>query len=325
MVEVDCCWTRLLIKQGLAKRVTPRRNKGDEIAMATVVGLFDDFATAQKVVDDLVKRGFRRDEISLMANATSSEYAKYFHPDGNTAINEQERPLTAGEGAGVGATVGAVTGIVVGLASFVIPGIGPVIGAGPLIAGLAGGTVGVLAGAATGGIAAGLIEAGVPHEEAALYEESIRRGGTLVAVQSPDTATGTVQSVMRDYHAVNVVRRQSEWQGQNAPNDSNGQGGAPVAARQSYPVGGTTFETFDTDYRQHFSTHYANSEYSYNQLVPFYRYGYDLATDPRYASATWDEVETEIKPRWQELNPNGNWDTFRDAVRFGWDTVRGTR
>jgi hypothetical protein len=282
--------------------------------MATVVGLFDDFGMAQKVVDDLVKRGFHRDEISLVANANASEYARYFHPDGEAAASDHERPLTASEGAGVGATVGAVTGIVVGLASFVIPGIGPVIGAGPLIAGLTGGAVGVLAGAATGGVAAGLIEAGVPHEEAALYEESIRRGGTLVAVQSPETAVGTVQNVMRDFHAVNVIQRQAEWQ-------TDGDGDAAV----SYPVGGTTFETFDADFRKHFNTQYPDSEYNYNQMVPFYRYGYDLATDPRYSSATWDEVETEIKPRWKELNPNGNWDNFRDAVRYGWDTVRGTR
>jgi hypothetical protein len=290
--------------------------------MATVVGLFDDFTTAQQVVDELVKRGFRRDEISLMANASSSEYAQYFQAETNPAmVADQERPLTAGEGAGVGATVGAITGIVIGLASFVIPGIGPVIGAGPLIAGLTGGAVGVLAGAATGGIAAGLIEAGVPQEEAHLYEESIRRGGTLVAVQSPETAVGTVKNLMRDHYAVDVVQRRIKWQTDpSATNEAE-----ETNARQRYPVGGTRFETFDPDYRKHYATHYANTDYTYSQLVPFYRYGYDLATDPRYATATWDEVETDIRPTWQDLNPNAVWENFRDAVRYGWETVRGSR
>ncbi|MHB8627505.1 MAG: hypothetical protein ACYDBJ_19820 [Aggregatilineales bacterium] len=268
-----------------------------------------------------MKRGFRRDEISLMANASSSEYAKYFRPDANpTPMPATDRPLTAGEGAGMGATVGAITGIVIGLASFVIPGIGPVIGAGPLIAGLTGGAVGVIAGAATGGIAAGLIEAGVPQEEAHLYEESIRRGGTLVAVQSPETAMDTVQKIMRDYHAVDVVQRRTEWQSDTSSATNAGY----VSTRQTYPVGGITFETFDPDYRKHYDAHYANTEFTYSQFVPFYRYGYDLATDPRYASATWDEVETDIRPGWEALNPNSVWSNFRDAVRYGWETVRGT-
>ena len=292
--------------------------------MATVVGLFDDFSTAQKAVDDLVKRGFRRDEISLMANASSSEYARYFRPDANPTVGV-ERPLTAGEGAGMGATVGAITGIVVGLASFVIPGIGPIIGAGPLIAGLTGGAVGVIAGAATGGIAAGLIEAGVPQEEAHLYEESIRRGGTLLAVQSPETAVGTVQNVMRDHNAVDVVQRGSEWKSETAGAATDTTAPGYISPRQTYPVGGTSFETFDPDYRKHYDAHYANTDYTYNQFVPFYRYGYDLATDPRYASATWDEVETDIQPGWEALNPHSEWANFRDAVRYGWETVRGTR
>jgi len=288
--------------------------------MPIVVGLFDQFTPAQQVVDELVKRGFRRDEISFMANATSSQLARYFGP-GVTAeaapMNGQERPLTAGEGAGVGATVGAITGIVVGLASFVIPGVGPLIGSGPLIAGLTGGAVGVIAGAATGGLAASLVEAGVPQGEADIYEESIRRGGTLIAVQSPETAVDNVRKVMRDHYAVDITQRRAELLAE----DGKQAGGAI----QVSPTGRATFESFDSDFRKHYAELYTASGYTYDQLVPFYRYGYDLAIDPRYASATWDEVEAETQPKWQELNPKGNWENFRDAVRFGWDSVRHTR
>ncbi len=283
--------------------------------MATLIGMFDHFVNAQQVVNELFKRGFRQDEISLIANASSNEYASFFHSGtASTAPLAQEKPLTTCQGVVVGATGGAISGIVAALAPFVIPGIGPIIGAGPLIAGLTGGALGVLAGAATGGIAAGLLKAGVPQEEAHLFEESIKRGGTIIVVQSPETAVATVQKLMDDHCAVDVVRRQTEWRADSSTTN----------AWQTHQIGGMSFGTFDRDLRKHYATYYPNSEYTFAQLVPFYRYGYDLATDPRYASATWAEVETHIEPGWHGLNPESVWVNFRDAVHCGWEMLRGT-
>src|SRR5215211_4006029 len=103
----------------------------------TVVALYDDFPTARAVVEDLVEAGFPRDNISLVANDASGEYAGYLNAD---------EDVTPGEGAGFGAVVGALVGLGVAL----IPGIGPVLAAGPLAAVVFGG-LGAAAGAATGG------------------------------------------------------------------------------------------------------------------------------------------------------------------------------
>ena len=281
--------------------------------MATVVGVFDNFTSAQSAVEDLVKRGFKRYEISLLANASASEYAKYYNAN---PIPDDERPLTTGEGAGAGAVVGAVTGIVVGLVSLAIPGVGPIIAAGPLIAGLTGGTVGAVAGAATGGITAALVSFGIPETEAQTYAESVRRGGTLVLVRSPEEAMAAVQSVLQSHDAVDVVRRRTEWQSDSpAIND----------LYHGYPVGGTTFDNFMPAFRQHYATHYADTPFTFEHVLPFYRYGYDLATDPRYVSTTWDELEDEARRLWEERNPKDFWGNYRDAVRYAWESARHVR
>jgi hypothetical protein len=92
----------------------------------------------------------------------------------------------AGEGAaiggGVGAILGGVGGLLVGLGTLVIPGLGVIAAAGPL----AGALAGALAGGAAGGIVGALIGLGIPEEEAVVYEEGVRRGGTLVVLQTED-------------------------------------------------------------------------------------------------------------------------------------------
>jgi predicted N-acetyltransferase YhbS len=108
----------------------------------TVVALFDDFATSQRVVEDLVDAGYSRDDISLVANDSAGEYTQYVGAEN----------VTAGQGAGFGAIIGTLTGLGVAL----IPGVGPVLAAGPLAAALFAG-VGAAVGAATGGLVAGLV------------------------------------------------------------------------------------------------------------------------------------------------------------------------
>src|SRR5258708_36583065 len=99
----------------------------------TVVGLFDSLNTAQNVVKDLTNAGFRREDISLLANDAGNQYGTYLE---NPA--ETDDAVGTAEGAGFGAVVGALTGILAGLTALVIPGVGPVIAAGPIIGGGAG-------------------------------------------------------------------------------------------------------------------------------------------------------------------------------------------
>ena len=178
----------------------------------TVVGLFDHFADAQMVVQNLVDGGFRREDISLAANQTATGYTG----DGSDLNTGQ---LTAGEAAGqdagVGAGVGGVVGLLVGLGALAIPGIGPILAAGPLAAALGvtvGSTLtGAAIGAAAGGIIGALTHLGVPKDQAEYYAEGVRRGGTLVTVSASDEDAQRAVDIMNGAGAVDIDSRGANY------------------------------------------------------------------------------------------------------------------
>src|SRR5258706_11299066 len=127
-----------------------------------VVALYDDLATAQEVVKALIEGGIERDHISIVASDINGEYTKQIAMI-QPGEGEHVGPV---EGTAFGAAVGALTGVLIALGSLAIPGIGPVLAAGPLAAGLAGAVTGAVAGGATGGIVGSLLSVGVPAPEA---------------------------------------------------------------------------------------------------------------------------------------------------------------
>jgi len=173
----------------------------------TIVGLFDTFGEAQNVVQDLVNGGFDRSRISIVANDAKGEYANYGH-DGDTG--------SAAEGAGAGAVTGSVAGgvlgLLVGVGALAIPGVGPVLAAGPLAAALGSTALGAGIGAAAGGLLGGLIGAGVPEDDANYYAEGVRRGGTLVTVNSSDDMAENAYDIMQRHGAVDIDERGAQWQ-----------------------------------------------------------------------------------------------------------------
>lgn len=173
--------------------------------LETVLAVYDSYDTANNAVRDLVDAGFSRSVIGLAANDVTGEYA-------HLATDED---VTGSEGAGFGAAVGGVTGAVASLAAIVIPGVGPIIAAGPLVALLGGATgavVGAAAGAVAGGLAASLIHLGIPDEDAGVYAETVRRGGALVTVTTTtDEEADKATSVLRSHHPVDMDRRVSQW------------------------------------------------------------------------------------------------------------------
>ena len=178
----------------------------------TVVAVYDSFDTANKAVKALVEEGFSRDDIGLAANNATGTY-NHLTSDGVVVNNTED--VSGGEGGGFGAVVGGITGAVVALSAIVIPGVGPIIAAGPLVALLGGATgavVGGAAGAVTGGVAASLMHLGIPEDEAGHYVESVRRGNALVtvAVTNDDDAT-TANNVLRRYNPVDVKSRAEQW------------------------------------------------------------------------------------------------------------------
>lgn len=165
--------------------------------MTTVVGLYDTFTDAQNAVDQLVSAGFMRDNLSVVSNNARGEYR----------VDTGDDIDGAGAGATGGALVGGTIGVLAGLGAFAIPGIGPVIAAGPLLAGLAGAGVGAL----TGGLLGALTDAGISEDDAHYYAEGIRRGGTLVMANVDDNRADYARDVLNQAGAVNVEERASTW------------------------------------------------------------------------------------------------------------------
>src|SRR5689334_319694 len=135
----------------------------------TIIAVYDDTAIARDVVEDMVEAGIDRSNIGFALNDPTSQGGKVTGDHVN-----------AGEGAAFGGLVGGLTGLLIGLGTLAIPGIGPLLAAGPLAAAIGGTAVGVTAGAVTGGLVGALTSLGVPEAEAGVYAEAVRRGGALV-------------------------------------------------------------------------------------------------------------------------------------------------
>jgi hypothetical protein len=125
--------------------------------MKTVVGTYDNIQTAYAVANDLISAGYSRNDISVIANDAKNEYAPYV---GTTTATTVDTGDDVAKGAGIGAALGGLGGLLVGLGALAIPGVGPVIAAGPLLAALTGAGVG----AVTGGIVGALVDMGIPDE-----------------------------------------------------------------------------------------------------------------------------------------------------------------
>ena len=138
-----------------------------------VVGIYPNYASVENAVDVLKATGFRNKDISVLfpEKAGSKTFA---HDKGTRA------PEGAAAGAGTGAVLGGTLGWLVGIGTLAIPGVGPFIAAGPLMAALAG--MGV--GGAIGGITGALIGMGIPEHEAKRYEVRVKEGAILLSVHS---------------------------------------------------------------------------------------------------------------------------------------------
>ncbi|MFL6350992.1 MAG: YsnF/AvaK domain-containing protein [Bryobacteraceae bacterium] len=79
----------------------------------------------------------------------------------------------------------------------------------------------------------------------------------------------------------------------------------------------------DDDFRNHFTSYYGATGGSYEDYAPGYRYGYDMASDPRYQGKDFNEVESNLRTDYGRRYPNSTWEKIKDSVRYGWDKVTG--
>lgn len=174
----------------------------------TITALYDRTEDAQKALRQLQKMDISRDDISLIASDAAGKYSRdNGHDNGRDLSTDND----TAEGAVAGATVGGLGGLVVGIAALAIPGIGPVLAAGPLASALIAGGIGAGVGAVTGGVVGALTDLGVSKEKAGYYAEGVRRGGTLLTAHVPSNMSNQVMTVLNRHNAVDVEERASHW------------------------------------------------------------------------------------------------------------------
>lgn len=166
----------------------------------TVTRLFDDYGDARSAVRALESAGFSHDDISIIAN----QNAHGGHDRDDDSVND-DGDVT--RGATAGAVLGGVGGLLAGLGLLAIPGLGPIVAAGWLASTAVGAAIGGAGGAATGGIVGALKNAGHDDEEAHVYSEGVRRGGTLVSARVPDERRAEAEAILLKHKSVDAATR----------------------------------------------------------------------------------------------------------------------
>lgn len=151
---------------------------------------------AESIVNQLQNKGFANSNISVLFPDKSG--TRDFAHEHNT-----KAPEGAVAGAGVGGVLGGTLGLLAGIGALAIPGLGPFIAAGPLLAGLSG----IAAGASVGGLTGALIGMGIPEIEAKRYEGKIKGGNILISVHtSLAEEIKMVEDVFRAERAEDICR-----------------------------------------------------------------------------------------------------------------------
>lgn len=144
---------------------------GREDKHVSVFGIFDTRLSTEKAVERLKTSGFRMTDISVLMpdKVETKEFAHEKHT---------KAPEGAATGAGTGVVVGGTLGWLAGIGALAIPGVGPLVAAGPIMAAIAGAGVG----GTVGGVSGALVGLGIPEYEAKRYEGSVKDGGILLSV-----------------------------------------------------------------------------------------------------------------------------------------------
>ena len=96
----------------------------------------------------------------------------------------------------------------------------------------------------------------------------------------------------------------------------------PVGAEAAREARG--FDDLRADFRDHYTTSLASRGHPYERWSPAYRYGYELASDRRYAGRDWTALEPDARRDWEQQQ-QGTWEELKDTIRYAWDKVRGRR
>ncbi len=192
-----------------------------------VFGIYATANTAEAAVDHLISKGFTNAAISVLL--PDDESTRAFAHEKNT-----KAPEGTATGVTTGGVVGGTLGLLAGIGALAIPGVGPLIAAGPIMATLAG--VGV--GGAVGGVVGALVGMGIPEYEAKRYEGAVKDGGTLLSVHC-DTSdqVDAAKAALKETGAHDIAATSEE-----GSNDTSGGRGTFGNISDGEPLTGRTRE-----------------------------------------------------------------------------------
>lgn len=171
--------------------------------MQTVLGIFRERVDANEALDTLHDKKFEAEQISIITKDDSV----YHTSEGDRVDNVAEGTAS---GIATGGALGALAGLLIGIGALTIPGVGAVLIGGPLAAalGLTGAAATTVSGAVTGALAGGLVGAlvglGLPEHEAMEYEEEIRQGAVLLAINVHNRDVDLVEEILKSNGADKV-------------------------------------------------------------------------------------------------------------------------
>lgn len=214
------------------------------MAQRTLSRMYDNYDDAKAIVHDLEAAGVPHDNVSLVANAdahgrsttnTAAVTGGGTHPADPADPTDTDPGAGGKRGAVLGTVLGGGAGLLAGIGALAIPGVGPVVAAGWLVATLTGAGVG----AASGGIVGSLTGAGVSHDEAQVYAEGVKRGGSLVTVRADEAEASRIEGIL-------AQRGTGDWQQQRTAYGNDWAGFDPsssataTAPSASLPEAGAT-------------------------------------------------------------------------------------
>jgi len=170
----------------------------------TITGLFNTYAEARAAAEELHGAGILDKDISIVANNGDDAYST---GTGSDAADD------AGKGAGIGAVLGGAGGLLTGLGIMAIPGVGPVVAAGWLVATAAGAVAGGAVGAAAGGLLGAMTDNGIPERDAHVFAESVRRGGAFVTARVDDVDAAAARRILGRSN-VDLAAREKAFRGE---------------------------------------------------------------------------------------------------------------
>lgn len=162
--------------------------------MSKIIGTFSSRDSAESCIRQLRNSGFDNNRISLVAKGDGA------HGQGQGDRGGGATTMGIGGGAATGVTaggvLGGVAGLLAGLGALTIPGLGPIVAAGPIAA--------TLTGAVGGGLVGGLVDMGIPQERSQYFESKVREGRILAVVDADSDKVDKAARTMRDFGASDV-------------------------------------------------------------------------------------------------------------------------